>query len=246
MTSLSINLNKLALLRNSRGRAYPNVVAYAQKFASLGVNGITIHPRQDERHATRQDAYDLGMLCAKMPEIEFNIEGYPSEDFLEMVEKVCPDQCTLVPDDVNQLTSDHGWYIASSIDILRPVLKRLSAAGIRSSLFVDPHPEMAEQASAAGADRIELYTEEYANTFDTQSGDEVLERYRKTALRAQELGVGVNAGHDLDLQNLGQFLEIENILEVSIGHALTIECIDQGIESVVGQYMDICHKSYLV
>ncbi len=240
MTSLSINLNKIALLRNSRGRDYPNVVAYAQKFIALGANGITIHPRQDERHAKRQDAYDLGKLCAQMPEIELNIEGYPSEDFLEMVEEVQPDQCTLVPDDVNQLTSDHGWNIANSIDLLGPVLKRLSAAKIRSALFVDPNPAMAEQASAVGADRIELYTEGYANIFNTESENEVIERYRETAIRAQELGVGVNAGHDLDLQNLGKFLEIDNILEVSIGHALTIECIDQGMERVIKQYVSIC------
>jgi pyridoxine 5-phosphate synthase len=242
MTSLSINLNKIALLRNSRGRDYPNVVTYARKFIALGVDGITIHPRQDERHAKRQDAYDLGRLCTGMVEIEFNIEGYPSDDFLKMVEEVRPDQCTLVPDDVNQLTSDHGWDISNAMDLLEPTLKRLRAAGIRSSLFVDPHPELAEQASAVGADRIELYTEEYANTFDVESGSQVLERYRETALRAQELGVGVNAGHDLDLQNLGKFLEIENILEVSIGHALTIECIDQGMESVVRQYVDICRR----
>ena len=239
MTQLSINLNKIALLRNSRGRDYPNVVEYAKRFIDLGVDGITIHPRQDERHATRQDAYDLGQLCSGFDHIEFNIEGYPSPDFLAMVKEVKPDQCTLVPDDVNQLTSDHGWNIAHSADLLKPVLSGLSDSGIRTSLFVDPDPKQSIAASEVGADRIELYTEAYANAFI--GSEKVLDQYRATSQQAQQLGVGVNAGHDLDLNNLAKFLEIENILEVSIGHALTIECIDNGMEKVVKQYRDICH-----
>lgn len=242
MTKLSVNLNKIALLRNSRGRDYPNVVNYARRIIELGVDGITIHPRQDERHATRKDAYELGELCAGIPNIEFNIEGFPSPDFVSMVEQIRPDQCTLVPDDVNQLTSDHGWDIRNSMDILGPVLERLSKAGVRSSLFVDPDPGHPDQARQAGADRIELYTEEYASSWATPSCEAVWEKYKATANRAVELGVGINAGHDLDLENLEKFLEIGNVLEVSIGHALTIESLDRGVENVISQYLEICHS----
>jgi pyridoxine 5-phosphate synthase len=242
MTKLSINLNKIALLRNSRGRDYPNVVEYAKRIIALGAGGITIHPRQDERHATKQDAYDLGELCTRHADVEFNIEGYPSDDFINMVENVGPDQCTLVPDDVNQLTSDHGWDIPNSLDILEPALRRLHHAGIRSSLFVDPDPVHARAASEVGADRIELYTESYANAFHTDVASETWEQYRATALQARELGLGINAGHDLDLANLSRFLEIDGILEVSIGHALTIESIDQGLDCVVEKYLEICRQ----
>ena len=240
MTSLSVNLNKIALLRNSRGRDYPNVVEYAKKFIDLGVQGITIHPRQDERHAKRTDAIDLGKLLADYEDVEFNIEGYPSEDFLELIDQVVPDQCTLVPDDVNQLTSDHGWNIESSREILVPSLERLNGTGVRSSLFLDPDLEQINAAANIGCDRIELYTEEFAETFHSDKESEVFEKYKNSSKHAQSLGLGVNAGHDLDLTNLGRFLEIENILEVSIGHALTIECIDSGIEKVIARYLQIC------
>ena len=241
-TSLSVNLNKIALLRNSRGRDYPNVVDYAQRFIDLGVNGITIHPRQDERHAKKQDARDLGELCRGLDSVEFNIEGYPSDDFMELILAIKPDQCTLVPDDVNQLTSDHGWDIPNSTATLEPVLESLKTAGIRSSLFVDPVPAQARSAADIGADRIELYTEMYANTYGTAESDAIFQDYRDTAAAAQDAGIGVNAGHDLDLNNLGRFLEIPGILEVSIGHALTIECIDSGMSEVVGRYLALCNK----
>jgi len=242
MTKLSVNLNKIALLRNSRGRNYPDVVEYAKKFIDLGVDGITVHPRQDERHTKRQDAYDLASLCAEYSHVEFNIEGYPSNDFIAMVEQIRPDQCTLVPDDINQLTSDHGWDVLNAAADLLPVLERLRNVGVRSSLFIDPDPKYAEQAKQVGADRVELYTEAYANHVGTDKQSSTWERYQNTASKAQQLGIGVNAGHDLDLNNLKKFLEIPNILEVSIGHALTIECIDMGIESVVEQYLKICHR----
>lgn len=240
MTNLSVNLNKIALLRNSRGRDYPNVVDYAKKFIELGVNGITVHPRQDERHTKRQDAYDLSTLCAGYEIIEFNIEGYPSDEFLEMIEEIKPDQCTLVPDDVNQLTSNHGWHITNSKKILESSLRRLRSADVRSSLFIDPDKEQISGAVDVGADRIELYTEQFAQTFRNKKSTEVFEKYRESAESAQSLGLGVNAGHDLNLENLGKFLEIENILEVSIGHALTIESLNMGIESVVTAYLNIC------
>ncbi len=250
MTNLSINLNKIALLRNSRGRDYPNVVAYANKFIDLGVQGITIHPRQDQRHAKRSDAYDLGKLLKDFDQVEFNIEGYPADDFLELIEQTRPDQCTLVPDDANQLTSDHGWDVAGSQEILGSSLERLKIAGVRSSLFLDPDPEQIKAAAAIGCDRIEFYTEQFAKIFNRafnlalhqENAAEVFKNYKAAAAYAQSLGLGVNAGHDLDLNNLGRFLEIDGILEVSIGHALIIECLDSGMQQVVNQYLQICSK----
>ena len=243
MTRLSVNLNKIALLRNSRGRDYPNVVEYARKCISLGVDGITIHPRPDERHAKKRDACDLGLLCEQYAQVEFNIEGYPAPDFLALCEAVKPDQCTLVPDDAAQLTSDHGWDIDRSMAILAPALQRLADAGIRSSLFVDPDPARIVAAASAGADRVELYTEAWANAFGQPDEPSVFAQYREAALRASELGIGINAGHDLDLDNLARFLEIPGILEVSIGHALTVECLFQGIEKVIPRYLEICAGS---
>lgn len=240
MTKLSVNLNKIALLRNSRGRDYPNVVEYARKCIALGVDGITVHPRPDERHTRKQDAYDLGALCEQYPQTEFNIEGYPTEDFMAMVEAIKPDQCTLVPDNVNQLTSDHGWNIPDSTATLAPALERLSGAGIRSSLFVDPDPIQVAAAARVGADRIELYTEAWANAFGRPDESSIFDQYLESAQKANGLEVGINAGHDLDLDNLARFLEIPDILEVSIGHALTIECLLQGIEKVIPRYLEIC------
>ncbi len=243
MTKLSVNLNKIALLRNSRGRDYPNVVEYARKCIALGVDGITVHPRPDERHTRKRDAWDLGVLCEQYSQTEFNIEGNPTHDFMAMVEAIKPDQCTLVPDDVNQLTSDHGWDIPASTATLTPALERLSDAGIRSSLFVDPDPAQVAAAARVGADRIELYTEAWANAFGRPDESSVFDQYLEAALKAGELGVGINAGHDLDLNNLARFLEIPGILEVSIGHALTIECLLQGIEDVIPRYLEICAAS---
>lgn len=246
MTNLSINLNKIALLRNSRGRDYPNVVAYAKKFIDLGVQGITIHPRQDQRHAKRSDAYNLGKLINDYEQVEFNIEGYPSDDFLELIVQTMPDQCTLVPDDANQLTSDHGWDVAESQEILTHSLKQLKSAGIRSALFLDPNRQQIKAAATIGYDRIELYTEQFATSFNQASekeqATEVFNNYKAAAAYAQSLGLGVNAGHDLDLNNLGRFLEIDDILEVSIGHALTIECLDSGMQQVVAQYLQVCSR----
>lgn len=245
MTQLSVNLNKIALLRNSRGRDFPSVLAFAQKYIDRGVKGITVHPRQDERHITRQDTRDLAKLCAQYDDVEFNVEGYPSEDFMLLVEEVKPDQVTLVPDSPDQLTSDHGWDLANSdtLAFAAQCCERLKKAGIRSSLFLDPQVDLADFAAESGTDRVELYTEEFAHTHNTEAAEAVLARYRATAERAQALGLGVNAGHDLDLTNLPDFLTIKDILEVSIGHVLTIECIEQGMDSVIAQYLDICKNS---
>lgn len=243
MTVLSVNLNKIALLRNSRGRDFPSVVQFAQKFIDLGVRGITIHPRQDERHITRQDAVDLGHLVKGLEDIELNIEGYPSEDFLELVEKVSPTQCTLVPDSPTQLTSDHGWDLTQQFEQVHETCTRLNGAGIRPAIFLDPDTSQVKLAPATGTKRIELYTEEYAATYGTEEHESVFRRYEESAVLAQELGLEVNAGHDLDLGNLARFLEIDGILEVSIGHALTVECIEDGMTEVVGKYLDICGQA---
>lgn len=239
MTILSVNVNKIALLRNSRGRDFPSVVGFVEQLIDLGVRGITVHPRPDERHITRRDVYDLTELLQGKPNIEFNMEGYPSQDFLSLVTEVVPDQCTLVPDKPDQLTSDHGWDIAANKDQLLAVLNTLRDAGIRSSVFIDPSAEAVADIPSVGADRIELYTEEYASQFGGSDQEEVFARYASAAAKAHELGIGVNAGHDLDLQNLSRFLEIPNILEVSIGHALVVESLQQGVSSIVSQYLDI-------
>ncbi|MCG8338299.1 MAG: pyridoxine 5'-phosphate synthase [Proteobacteria bacterium] len=243
MTQLSVNLNKIALLRNARGRDYPNVVNFAKRFMDLGVKGITVHPRQDERHITVQDTIDLGNLLISNTEVEFNVEGYPSEDLLRLVEKTKPNQCTLVPDSPDQLTSDHGWNLKEHGGFVKDVCARLSESGIRTSIFLDPDPEDVKLAKETGTDRIELYTEAYAESYGSPGNDVIMDQYRQAALEANKLGIGVNAGHDLDLNNLAKFLTIPDILEVSIGHALTVECLEQGIEAVVTQYLQICRNA---
>jgi pyridoxine 5-phosphate synthase len=242
MTVLSVNLNKIALLRNSRGRDFPNVVDFARKFYDLGVRGITIHPRQDERHITRQDALNLGRLASDLRNIELNIEGYPSEEFLKLVERVNPTQCTLVPDSPLQLTSDHGWDLTTHLDQVRDTCSRLNSAGIRSAIFLDPDKDQIRIAPKTSTNRIELYTEEYAATNGTKKNDQIFQKFKEVAMLAQELGLGVNAGHDLDLVNLSRFLGIDGILEVSIGHALTVESIEKGMDEVIGKYLDICNQ----
>ena len=239
MTVLSVNVNKIALLRNSRGRDFPCVVGFSEQLISLGVKGITVHPRPDERHITRRDVYALSEMLKDKPQVEFNIEGYPSGDFMKMVLEVCPDQCTLVPDSPEQLTSDHGWDIPQSQSVLQPVLSELRNCGIRSSLFLDPDPEMVDHVQGVGADRIELYTEDFASHYAGPEQEPVFERYRKTAQRASQLSIGINAGHDLDLQNLAKFLQIPDILEVSIGHALVVESLQLGVTEVIAKYLAI-------
>ena len=243
MTVLSVNLNKIALLRNSRGRDFPNVVAFARKFYDLGVRGITIHPRQDERHITKQDALNLGRLVSDLRNIELNIEGYPSEEFLKLVERVNPTQCTLVPDSPSQLTSDHGWDLTTHLDQVRDTCSRLNSAGIRSAIFLDPEKDQIRIAPNTGTNRIELYTEEYAATYGTKENDQIFQKFKKAAMLAQKLGLGINAGHDLNLVNLAKFLAIDGILEVSIGHALTVESIEKGMDEVIEKYLDICNQA---
>lgn len=243
MTKLSVNVNKIALLRNSRGHDAPNVVEFAKKFIDLGVTGITIHPRQDERHITRQDARDLGELIRPLKGIELNIEGYPSEEFLQLIDDVRPDQTTLVPDAPDQLTSDHGFDFHTQAEFLDPILTRLKATGTRISVFLDPDVGQVELAAKSKTDRIELYTEEYASQFNRPAHTDVHKRFHDAAIKAQQLGLEVNAGHDLNLDNLPKFLTIPGILEVSIGHALVIECLENGMPFVTRRYLDICKHS---
>jgi pyridoxine 5-phosphate synthase len=243
MTQLSINVNKIALLRNSRGRDFPNVINFAKKFIDQGVHGITVHPRQDERHITVKDAYELAEFLQDYPDVEYNIEGYPSADFMKIIRQTKPDQCTLVPDGVNQVTSDHGWDMTKHQKRISELAVEIGDYGVRSAVFLDPEVHQVELVAQTGVDRIELYTEEYASFYDTKEQQMVLQKYQLAARKAQELGLGVNAGHDLDSQNLAKFLTIPAILEVSIGHVLTIECIEQGMPSVVKKYLDICKGS---
>lgn len=240
MTALSVNLNKLALLRNSRGRNYPDLPEFARRFISLGVHGITVHPRPDERHVTRRDVHELAELLQDHAHVEFNVEGYPSPAFLQLVKETAPTQCTLVPDADAQLTSDHGWDCRHHQAFLCDVVGTLREQGMRVALFLDADLQQVEAAASTRADRIELYTEGYAKAFAQGDVSEALQHYRETAMLAQSLGLGTNAGHDLDLDNLPTFLAIPGILEVSIGHALTIECIEQGMTSVISRYLAIC------
>ncbi|MYM62662.1 pyridoxine 5'-phosphate synthase [Pseudomaricurvus sp. HS19] len=249
-TSLSVNLNKIALLRNSREGNYPSVTAHAEICLAAGADGITVHPRPDQRHIRPGDVYDLAALTASMPVIEFNIEGNPFAPaqgsypgFMELVRQTRPDQCTLVPDSDDQLTSDHGFDLTQSGDKLRPIIDELHELGCRVSLFMDPDPAQIRLAKGVGADRVELYTGPYALAHKEQSDnlDTLFRSYHEATLAAAEVGLGVNAGHDLNLDNLARFLEIPGILEVSIGHALTVDAIAMGMGEAVNRYRRICH-----
>lgn len=240
MTKLSVNINKVALIRNARGRNYPDVNQFAERCLELGAHGITLHPRPDQRHARYSDVAALKPLC-QAHKAELNVEGYPCEEFMQVVLEQQPDQCTLVPDDPNQVTSDHGWRVAEQRAFLEKIIQQLKAKQIRVSLFVDGDTNELELIKALGADRIELYTEPYAEAFEQQAPEleKVLATFAKTAQQAQQLGLGVNAGHDLNLENLGRFLTIPNILEVSIGHALTVESLEMGLPAVIAGYQKI-------
>lgn len=240
MTKLSVNVNKIALLRNSRGTDYPNLRKHAQRLLELGAHGITVHPRQDERHIKYADVPELAALLAEQADVEFNVEGYPSASFLALVEEIRPDQCTLVPDSATQLTSDHGWDARDSGDLLRGALERLKSTGIRTALFMDPDVDLIARLRGLPVDRIELYTEPYAANFAKPDAQSILQQYREAAKFAQEQGLGINAGHDLNLRNLAVFLEIPGILEVSIGHALTVEALELGIAETMARYLKIC------
>ena len=232
MTRLSVNINKVATLRNARGGDIPNVVKVALDCETFGADGITVHPRPDERHIRRADVYDLRPLLRT----EFNIEGYPSPEFIDLVLKVKPHQVTLVPDSPTQITSNSGWDTKTNIDFLTDVLDQFNTAGIRTSVFVSTDTEMIEYAAKAGADRVELYTEPYATAFP-KDPEVAIAPFVEAARVARKLGLGLNAGHDLSLLNLNFFYKnIPWLDEVSIGHALISHALYLGLERTIQEY----------
>lgn len=233
MTKLSVNINKIATLRNARGGDVPSVTQIAIDAQKFGAQGITIHPRPDERHITRKDVYDLKPLVTT----EFNIEGNPHRSFIDMVLDVKPEQVTLVPDADNAITSNAGWDCKTHLDKLTDIIAEFKNAGIRTSIFLDPDPAMVEYAAKTGTDRIELYTEAYATNYPKDK-EAAIKPYYETALKATEFGLGINAGHDLSLDNLKYFADkIPNLLEVSIGHALISEALYLGLENTIQSYL---------
>lgn len=233
MTKLSVNINKVATLRNARGGNNPDVVRVALDCEKFGAQGITVHPRPDERHIRHQDVFDLRPRLST----EFNIEGNPGDDFCSLVLKVKPDQVTLVPDAPDQLTSNHGWNTIKHEAFLRDVVGRFKAAGIRVSIFIDAQPVLADYAKKVGADRVELYTEPYAANY-AANREEAISPFVQTAIHCREIGLGLNAGHDLSLQNLAYFhQQIPWVDEVSIGHALICDALYLGLRETISEYL---------
>lgn len=236
--NLSINLNKIALLRNQRDVGYPSVVEAGETILAAGAQGLTVHPRPDERHIRRSDVGEIAALVRRHPGIEFNVEGYPSEEFLDLVCRIQPDQVTLVPDDPHQATSDHGWDVVAQGGLLEPVIARLKQAGTRVSLFMDAEAAPMATVKALGADRIELYTGPYAWAYGGPDEAAQVEAYRRAARAAQQNGLGINAGHDLTLDNLPTFLAaVPDLLEVSIGHAFTSDALWMGLNGAIRAYL---------
>lgn len=231
-TKLSVNINKIATIRNARGGNTPNLVEAAMNCERFGAEGITVHPRPDGRHIRYSDVYDLKKVLAT----EFNIEGYPSEDFLNMVIDVRPAQVTLVPDAPDAITSNAGWDTITHHDMLHQIVERMHRHGIRVSIFVDPDTKIIEGAAKTGTDRVELYTESYATDYP-KDREKAIAPFILAAHKAQELGLGLNAGHDLSLENLAYFAQnIPALLEVSIGHALISDALYLGLENTIQQY----------
>jgi pyridoxine 5-phosphate synthase len=242
MIQLSVNVNKVATLRNSRGGSEPSVLDAVAACLRAGAAGITVHPRADQRHITRADVFDVARaLDARRPAIEFNIEGDPRPDLLDLVRQVRPDQCTLVPVVPGEVTSQAGWTTGPATDRLPPVVADLKALGIRISLFVDPTAEAIRLASSIGADRVELYTEPFARAFEqgVHAARAAFAQYQRAAELAHGLGLGVNAGHDLSLENLPMFRALPHLDEVSIGHAIMSRALFEGLEKVVREYLAV-------
>jgi pyridoxine 5-phosphate synthase len=236
-TALSVNVNRVALLRNTRPLDIPNVVHIATLALQAGADGITVHPRPDERHIRPGDVRKLHALLQRWPQAEYNIEGNPFHNLMPLVREWRPQQCTLVPDSAEQATSDHGWDLRADAARLRPVIAELKSLGVRISLFMDPLPEAMALARELGADRVELYTESYARAHGTRAQGERLDAYTRTAEAALAVGLGLNAGHDLNRANLGDFLRaVPGVQEVSIGHALVGDALEFGIAETVRQY----------
>jgi pyridoxine 5-phosphate synthase len=239
MTKLSVNLNKVALLRNARAIGIPSVTKAARICLDAGAHGLTLHPRPDERHAKALDVYELADILADAPDAEFNVEGNPFPKFMEIVRKVKPTQCTLVPDSPEAFTSDHGWDLRENGARLKPIIEELKGLGIRVSLFLDPDCEQVLRAKEIKADRIELYTEPYAAAYHSDHLETVFEQFALAAKRSHEVGLEVNAGHDLNLENLGKFCSIPDIAEVSIGHALISDALELGLFNAVQSYLKV-------
>jgi pyridoxine 5-phosphate synthase len=246
MTKLSVNINKIATLRNARGGNNPNLIAVARDIIQFGAQGITVHPRPDERHIRKSDVYELKSLIdeinsEKNEKIEFNIEGYPSSDFLQLMDDIKPDQATLVPDPPDVITSNAGWDCVKSKELLQPTIKRLKDNSIRVSLFIDPFELNQDNLTAIEQlqpDRCELYTEAYAKSYPTKEKQMVTEAYKKAAERLHGLHIGLNAGHDLDQKNVKFLVQcIPNLAEVSIGHALICESLYDGLKKTIHNYL---------
>lgn len=249
MTNLSINLNKVGLIRNSREGNYPDILEHAKICIENGADGITIHPRPDQRHIRPDDVRQLAKLIRSSAEIELNVEGNPFAKaeqgypgFMELVEDTKPDQCTLVPDSNDQLTSDHGFDIKSYANDLAPIISRLKDLDVRVSLFMDPDIEQIKLAAELEIDRIELYTGPYAAAWGSESLEPIFLCHQRASSLCKSLGIGVNAGHDLNLKNLHRFASIENLLEVSIGHAFIVDSISMGMASAVKAYKKLLNQ----
>ena len=237
-TSLSVNLNKVALIRNTRHLGIPSVTRAATLCLEAGANGITVHPRPDERHIRAADAHDLAALMKNWPGREFNIEGNPFQNLMDFVRQVRPHQCTFVPDSEGQFTSDHGWNLAHDAERLRPLIAEAQSLGVRVSLFMDADPQAMAGAKAVGADRVELYTEPFAAAWGKPAQDAQLQRFSQAAQAALDVGLGVNAGHDLNQDNLRAFASaVPGLQEVSIGHALIADALELGYSATVQAYL---------
>lgn len=240
MVQLSVNVNKIATLRNSRGGAVPSLIEGVDTILAAGCRGITVHPREDQRHITPDDVRAIAArLAPERGSVEFNIEGDPRDDFIALVLDTKPEQCTLVPVLPNEITSQAGWSEANQTEALKTAIPALKEAGIRVSLFVEALPEPIKWARSLGADRVELYTEPYARAHERGEGEAEFKRYRDAAALAHEIGLGINAGHDLDLENLLLFRTLPHLDEVSIGHALISRALFVGLDRVVREYLAV-------
>ena len=244
-TALSVNVNRVALLRNSRPVGIPSVVRLSEIALQAGAQGLTVHPRPDARHITAQDVVELAALMQAWPQAEFNLEGNPFHNLMPLIRQVRPAQATFVPDAQSQATSDHGWDLVQDGEALRPLIAECQALGVRVSLFMDPEAGAMAGARALGADRVELYTEAYARTHGTPAQAEHLRTYAQAARAALQAGLGVNAGHDLNRANLTDFLrEVPGVTEVSIGHAIAADALELGMAATVKAYLDCIRQAF--
>lgn len=243
--ALSVNVNKVALLRNTRHLGIPSVLRAAEQCLLAGAQGITVHPRPDARHIRSGDVDDLAAFLKDWPQAEFNIEGNPTQNLMEFVRRHQPHQVTFVPDAEDQFTSDHGWTLPQDAERLKPLIREAQDLGVRVSLFMDPNPAAMPQVAELGADRIELYTETFASAFGTPTQDAVLADFTATAASALKVGLGINAGHDLNRDNLGVFLRhVPGVLEASIGHALIADALELGYTETVRSYLRVIATAY--